>query len=204
MLGQQWRFLCAGSTASGKSISGGAIAGIVIGVLAGIALLLCLGFFLTKSGPFYGRRRHERRTDKLPELKSVKAIRPYGEEHADELADLPQLPASLQPGQNPFLPSMLSWKPDEGVVKPSGDTSFPAIRSIRTEVDSPGKIEMEPGLGLGLGPPSGIKIRHETGLTKSAALQVFPQHIKALVFTEDGLEPVLHKAENSKTPCRTA
>ena len=113
-----------------SGISGGAIAGIVIGVLAGLAILAVLAFFVLK--------RRRRRSSSLPvvttDAKASKGYEGGAGEQVDGLGALPQLPTSLQPGTNPFLPSMLSWKPDEGVVKSNEDPSFPAIRSLREVV----------------------------------------------------------------------
>ena len=112
-----------------SGLSGGAIAGIVIGVLAGLAIVAVLAFFLVR------RRRQRSSASSLPVMRQdVKAAKDYNhkDEVHDEVGALPQLPASLQPGTNPFLPSMLSWKPDEGVVSSSEETSsFPTIRSSR-------------------------------------------------------------------------
>lgn len=105
----------------------------MIGVVAGLALLALVGLFLV--------RQRKRRAQSLPVVAANgkgSKFHKGGDEMGDEVGALPQLPASLQPGTNPFLPSMLSWKPDEGVVDSTdGSTGFPAIRSART-VSNPG------------------------------------------------------------------
>ncbi len=149
-----WRdagdYTAAPSPKGSSGISGGAIAGIVIGVLAGLAILALLSFFIL--------RRRRRRSSSLPivttDAKASKGYEGGGEEQVDGLGALPQLPTSLQPGTNPFLPSMLSWKPDEGVVKATEDPAFPAIRSLR-------------GVGL---PPHAFLCSHLQAAQRKASL----------------------------------
>lgn len=113
-----------------SGLSGGAIAGIVIGALAAVAIVLALACLF-----FWRRAGHPRRSSSLPVYNNQKAPIKGSKDMAEEIDDLSALPQQnkdLQPGTNPFhLAPILSWKPDEGVVSPSETSTLPTITSSR-------------------------------------------------------------------------
>jgi hypothetical protein len=111
---------------SSSSLSGGAIAGIVIGALAGVALIAAAAFLIL--------RTRRRKSLDLP-VHTAKS-----EKKADDgavlLGSLPQQSANLRPAENSLVPFGLSWKPNEDLSPQHrgpahGTVGIPSIRSVR-------------------------------------------------------------------------